>query len=464
MKWLPLDIAELKHKEAPSIWFGVAASFAIYVATFVLTILIWKQGEPVICAGFFVRVLLLPALFSAGVISLIYLPHELSQQHVQYWNSARTRMHTIWRCWAQQRVAILGSVALTPEKDVAERMLGLEGSAPANANKMLPIVLDDPESSEPRVARIVQQLVEPFASRLSKIIGKREFSVIVQSERKEDVDHVRALLRTLNPREADYVKIVWSEKPLDIGLVDKWITEGPTPDYCLVLAWQLHKAKAEPTCSEAAVSALFASSETVANSRGTLNPDAWLFRPVPAANDTVFDKLKILLEARQVPTERIKHLWLTHLPGSGKHAAISALKDTELEVAVHDVDAAIGVPGPVNALLAQVLATRMVQHGQGTHLLATPHEDGLMLNLVGKSLAPIAPVADRPRIFVSVWTTIAICSVVGVIVLWLIMSNASMGWFVGALAFFIVLMGLEVLYNLLDPLVVEDEVLKSLPW
>lgn len=73
---------------------------------------------------------------------------------------------------------------------------------------------------------------------------------------------------------------------------------------------------------------------------------------------------------------------------------LTAVKDAGLTLAVHEVDEAIGRPGPVNALLLQTLAAQMVQHGQGTQLIALPSAEGLKLNLVGMQEAPVQEAAD----------------------------------------------------------------------
>ncbi len=79
-----------------------------------------------------------------------------------------------------------------------------------------------------------------------------------------------------------------------------------------------------------------------------------------------------VLAAEQTPRARIRHLWLSGLPRQSHHATASAVKDPGLDLPAHDVDHAIGKPGPVNALLLQALAAQMVEHGQGAQLVASP--------------------------------------------------------------------------------------------
>jgi hypothetical protein len=170
------------------------------------------------------------------------------------------------------------------------------------------------------------------------------------------------------------------------------------PDFCLVLACQLHQAGQTPVYSEAAVGMLLASPGVPGRYRGELRPQAYVFQPVSSATDSVADALRDMVDAQQAPPERIGHLWLTSLPRQGNHATVAAASACGLKVAAHDVDMAIGLPGPANAWLAQALAAEMVQHGQGTQIVATPRGAGVLLNMTGTHGVPVPDVRDsRPR-------------------------------------------------------------------
>jgi pimeloyl-ACP methyl ester carboxylesterase len=112
----------------------------------------------------------------------------------------------------------------------------------------------------------------------------------------------------------------------------------------------------------------------------------------------------------------------TSLPGHGKHATLTAINDTYLNAVAHDLDTAIGLPGPVNPLLVQALAASMVQHGQGTHLSATPHKAGMMLNFVGTSIVPIENVELQMPAMASISVT---CSAICVCGLFALMAADS---------------------------------------
>jgi hypothetical protein len=463
IKWAEPKIEEYKHSEPPSIWISVIAFVVIYAVCLVVTVLNWKQGKPVICAEFFVRVLLVPLIVWGMICSLIYFGYEDWNERVDLFNNLCRRTYARWRWWAQERVAILGRVTLAPEKELAERMLGLEGSAPMNAGKILPLAIEKSNSAS-RVQQVLEQLVTPFAPYMQGIVGRHTFSIVVQSEREEDLNDLRALLRKLAPRDFDFVKITRVPQALDMGLIEGWLSDDGVPDFRLVLAYQLHAAGQEPTCSEAAVALLFASDTVIAGSRGKLKPEAWVFRPIPTTMDTAFDRLKTLLAAQQSPIERIKHLWLSHIPGQGKHATLTAVKDTELKLAVHDLDTAIGVPGPVNALLTQALAAQMVQHGQGTQLVATPYKGGIMLNLIGTSVAPVQGVAERLPTPLNVCSTLLVSGFLILLFLVFIDAQLSTGYFLGLLACFVAMLLLQVALSLVRNNQVADDFYRRLPW
>jgi hypothetical protein len=464
MKWIEPDAKQFEYGKPPPAWIFVIFFVLSFIACFIGTVLNWKQGKPVISAEFFVRILLVPLLLGGAVSGFIYMHHEDWIERVDIWNNLCKRTYSDWRRWAQARVAIIGSVTLTPEDDLAVRMLGLEGSPPANSGKTLALRTTEKDGAMSRIQRVLEQLVTPFAPYMNTYAQSNTFSIIVQSDRDDDLNDLRSLLRKLVPEDFRFVEISRVTEPVDMGLIEKWLSGRNVPDYCLVLAWQLHAAEAEPTCSEAAVSLLFASHATVANSQGKLKPEAWVFRPAGAAMDNVFDVLKSMLAARQSPLERIKHLWLTHVPGQGKHATLTAIKDAKLDVAAHDLDAGIGLPGPVNILLLQALAARMVQHGQGTQLLATPRQGGVMLNLVGTTIAPVEEIEERwPRP-----VAISVTLMTGCIFILLLLvfkgAGMSVGWSVSAFGGFIVLLIAHGIFSILRRNQVADDFYGALPW
>lgn len=408
MEWrLPRPKA-LEYGKPPSAWIVVAIFVVAYVAGFVLTVLTWESGRPVMSADFFVRVLVVPLMVGGGLGACVYCDHEAWIDYVEIWAGLRGQCQSAWHAWAQGRIAILGCVTLTPERDLAERMLGLEGSEPQNAGKHLALSVhgraepdDEGEIAVATASRfegVLESIIEPFTSQILRFADRHTFSIIVQSELDDAVDEVRARLRRLNLTRPERVTVERATERLDASLIHQWLNKGKMPDFCLLLACQLHQDGQAPQYSEAAVGMLFTSIDVLGRYREELRPKAYVFQPISAATDSVADAMRDMLEARQVPLERIGHLWLSALRRQGNHATVAAASAAGLNVAVHDVEMATGLPGPANALLTHALAAEMVEHGQGTQLIATSGGAGVLLSMIGARVAPVPVAPDvTPR-------------------------------------------------------------------
>jgi hypothetical protein len=458
--WTLPDVAEHEYGKPPSIWWCVIAFVVIQVAGIVLTVLDWEPGTPVMSGTFFVRALLLPLLMWGLVCSVIHIRYEEWIERVDWWNFLCREARADWRQWAQAHVAIVGSVALTPEPELAERLLGLEGSPPMNPGKLMPLPEAALPAGESRIGLILEQLVMPFAGRIARVATERSVEVLLHSDDAQDENALRAIWRKLGL--PDLVQIGWA--PLDgkTAKVDHWFTDRWKSDFQLLLACQLHVEAKEPSCSEAAVAMLLASPKVVADFRGKLKPQARLFRPISRPSDSVEDALETLLAAEQTPRARIRHLWLSGLPRQGHHATAGAVKQTGLNLPAHDVDHAIGKPGPVNALLLQALATQMVEHGQGAQLVASPGGQGVMLNLVGTQLAPVPHVdAGHVRLLGLSATIGTTCGLVLIMFL-LEAAGASSGWFWACIAGLVLLLPLQIGGSILKRRLLEDAFYRQL--
>jgi hypothetical protein len=391
--WKIPEVAEREYEKAPSIWVSVVVYVVVQIAGILITVLTWEQGKPVMSGTFFLRALGIPLLLTGILCALSYVGYESRIENTDWWNFLCREERARWRRWAQGHIPIIGSVALTPEVELAERLLGLEGSVPMNPGKVMPFATAEVAAGRSRVELILEQLLMPFASYISRFAGTHTFHIVLQSVSEQHLTELRALLRKLELRGADLVTISQAPLGTEPAMIGQWLADKSMPDFCLLLACQLHEAGTEPSCSEVAVGMLLASADIIARYKGKVKPQARLFRPIFAASDSVFDSLSTLLAAVQTPTERIKHLWFSHLPRQGRHATEAAVKDAGLQLAVHDVDHAIGKPGPANALLLQALAAQMVEHGQGAQLLASPRKTDVMLNLIAAQVAPVPDVS-----------------------------------------------------------------------
>jgi hypothetical protein len=450
--WVIPDVAEYEYGKPPSIWWCVIAFIVIQIAGVIMTVLTWEQGKPVMSGTFFMRMLLLPLLAWGGICAVIYTRYEDWIEQVDWWNFLCRRERADWRRWAQDHVAIVASVALTPEPELAERLLGLEGSAPMNPGKIMALPEKEMPAGTPRIGRVLEQLVRPLAGSISRFARDRSCDVVLQSDDAQDLNELRAVWRNLNlPGLVDFG---WLPFDAEQTTVEHWFARRSHADFRLVLACQLHSAQAEPACSEIAVALLLTSSRVVAELKGKLRPQARLFRPISKPSDSIEDALDALLAAEQTPRARIRHAWFSNLPRQSRHASISAIKEAGLDLSTHDVDHALGKPGPVNALLLQTLAAHMVEHGQGAQLVASPHAQGVTLNVVGAQPAPLPDVEAGYFRMLSLSVTLGVTCCITLIMFMLEVQGA---WFWGCIAGIVLLLPLQVGGSILKRRGVEDD-------
>lgn len=458
--WTLPDIAEHEYGKPPSIWWCVIAFVVIQIAGIVITVLTWEQGKPVMSGTFFVRALLLPLLVWGIVSAFIYTGYEDWIERVDWWNFLCRSKRAGWREWAQDHVAILGSAVLTPEPELAERLLGLEGSAPMNPGKIMALPEIEISAGISRIGLILEQLITPFAGRISRFAPVRSFEVVLHSDDEQDLTELRSVWRKMGlPGLVDFA---WARFDGKATKVAPWFKERWKSDFRLVLACQLHVEDKEPSCSEAAVAMLLTLPKVVADSNGRLKPQARLFRPISTPSDSVGEALETLLASEQTPRPRIRHVWQSGLPRQGRHATDGAIKDAGLVLAAHDVDHAIGKPGPVNALLLQALAAQMVEHGQGAQLVASPDGREVVLNLVGMQLVPVPEVDAGYFRMLSLSTTIGVACCLTVIMFLLEAVGASSGWFWGCLAMFVLICPLQIGGSILKRRLLEDDFYRQL--
>ncbi|AYZ65027.1 hypothetical protein EGY31_17265 [Burkholderia multivorans] len=397
----------------PALWVGFAIFVVIQVIGAVITVLTWGP-RPVASTDFFVRLFILPLSVTVVLCGIVYSRHEQEATDTRWWNYLCRDVRSRWRRWAQQRVAIVSCTTITAEVNLGERMAGLEGAPPANSGKRLPLANEDQESSEARLEQVLTSLLTPLSTTIATLARARTLHVCLQSSTRDDLADLRQVWQRM--RLASLVTFSWESLDAQLSIVEPWLdNEKPKSDFQLILACQLHAADRTPAWSEVAVALLTTSSAGLAAFRGKLKPMAYLFRPVSADADEFVDALMAVSRAEQVPADRIKRLWMCGLPGQLRNATVSAVKDCGFDLPTHNLDEAVGDPGPASPLLLHALAAQMVQHGQGVQLVATPAQSGVHLSLIGSQIAPIEPVTPEYYRLLSLSTTVGFVGVAGIV-------------------------------------------------
>ncbi|TDV37924.1 hypothetical protein C7405_102124 [Paraburkholderia caballeronis] len=377
----------------------------VYVTVFVVllclfaggTIFTWPKGTPVDTKEFLRTALVAPVMIGITIGAVL---HVLTYDDVAYEaahrNAARWHLLTHWHQQGRAGLAVLDSVILTPEPDLAERLLKLEGSPPNNPGRVM--ALDSVVEREGKSRRCVmlEKLLTPLIPELAGAMHGKSFDIVLQCEDEEPVNDVREVWRQLElPGEPRIHRIGNETNP---GFADVWFKgetytpytyhsygATPAPKYRLVLAWHLNDEapEAPKAASEAAVALLLGTGMLMSEKPDTKR-QAWLLRQIESEADQVDKSLGLLLRVEQVKRERIRHFWHSRLKGLALHATLGAVRDSGLAVAEHALDPAIGPQAPVARWLLAALAARMAHFGQGAQLIALPDQKGVILNLVVK--------------------------------------------------------------------------------
>ncbi|WP_442794124.1 hypothetical protein [Paraburkholderia sp. HD33-4] len=389
--------AEWTASKPPPVWTYLLLFVVVECVAVGLTVATWPQGKSVVSADFARYVLLVPlAVWLAFCIALHRALYGGFAFEAAVKNSARRNLLNRWHQLSRRGVAVLDSVILTPEADLGERMLSLEGKPPENPGKVMALGGLDSANGLSRVHAMLEQLLIPLTGKLTRATRSGSFEIVIQCERAESSVDVRTVWECLDLPGRPRIR--WMNNDAAPAFADAWFEDDSyapyasaslvidrTPRYRLLLAWHLNDdgPDGSPQASESAVALLFGSAALLDDKPG-IKQQAWLLRQRISDAVEVDESLALLLRAQQVPHDRIRHFWHSRLKGLSQHATVGAVRDTGLKVEEHALDPAIGPQAPVARWIVQALAAKMAHFGQGAQLVALAHGSGVALNLVAK--------------------------------------------------------------------------------
>lgn len=397
--WNPKFPSEWVAYERPPLW----SYLVLYVAVegFAVALMVSDLREyRSLPGGTLLRYAVVIPFFGWLALScaMYWLVYDIPALRTAEHNTVRWYEISNWQRRSREGMAVLDSVIFTPEPELAERMLKLEGEPPANHGKVMALAGMEAADDGSRLNCLLDALLAPLAAGLARAAQSGSFEIVVQCDHEVLSNEVpKAWSRLGLPGEP---VVRWLDNSREVGFADTWFeararpygwhAQDGTPKYRLVLAWHLNKSGPDVrhTESEAAV-ALLLGSPVLMDGKPDLKRQAWLLRQITGDADRVERSLEWLLEAGQVPVGRISHFWHSRLKGLAQHATLGAVRERGLKVEEHALDPAIGPQAPVARWVIQALAARMAHFGQGPQLVALPHEQGVALNLVAKDPAPV---------------------------------------------------------------------------
>jgi hypothetical protein len=388
-RWDQVIPDEREAGEPPPVWMYLVLFIIVECIALALTMASWPKGKPVASTEFLRGVLLIGPVFWGAICAFIYhSAHGQNAFETAVVNQESWRQRRSWQQQGRSGVAVLDSVVLTPEPELAERMLGLDGTPPQNPGKVMALDMDE-TGAESRLHAVLEKLLVPLAPMLAGAMRSDSFLLMMQGDRNESSDIIHAVWKKLELPGA--LRIVRMQAATEPKFAEKWFPADSDPYYRLVLAWHLNDGGPDvpKDCSEFAVALLLGSHQLMYNQRGKLKAQAWLLRGIATEADQVDDALTLLLRAEQVETKRIRHFWHSRLKGLAQHATLGAVRESGLEVSTHALDTAVGPQSPVSRWLLYALAARMAHFGQGAQLVALSGEKGVAISLVAREAQPV---------------------------------------------------------------------------
>jgi len=393
--WEPRFPAEYEEKELPSVWFFVALYLIVESAALWIVLSGLPKAGPVPWDRIVRGVLAIPFFCWVALGSLVHwCMYDGPNRIAAHDNTARWSLITAWRRQSRAGLAVLDSVILTPEPDLAERMLKLEGEPPDNPGRVMSLTSIEGRDAVQRERALVETMLAPLAPQLALVAKDQSFEVVIQCDRAEASLDFQAVWEDAGLPGTPHVR--WIGNDQDPGFADDWFKDDGRPTYYrygiamrpqhrLLLAWHLNDGNAgdKPGVSEAAVALLFGL-PALMETRPQPKVQAWLLRQIVAGADEAGKALTLLLDSEQVQRTRIRHFWFSRLKGLAQHATLGAVRESGLKVEEHALETAIGPQAPVARWVLPALAARMAHFGQGAQLIALPHERGVVLNVVAK--------------------------------------------------------------------------------
>ncbi|WP_034291828.1 hypothetical protein [Herbaspirillum sp. RV1423] len=378
--WHTPEIPLEEEPKGLSVWLFLFVFFLCGICGAVLRLATWPQGKPV-DGAFWVGFGVIPMLIAISISAFMLFNLFVQEGLVLHWNFLCAVSRETWQDWARVHVVVLDSVVVTPEPDLAERLLGLEGSPPSNPGKVLSLPSPEDGMAGDRLAALLAQLLSPLAPAIRRVQQVTSLTICIEGGHQDDVQVVQRVWKTLNLPQA--AKIVRYEADGPSLLCSD---AGTSTDSRLVLAYQLLDPEQDVAAySELGTGLILISPETA--SRLKLTQRTRLLRTIDTTSEDMSEALGILLRAKQATAQKLRHVWFSRLDKTARHAVKATAQESLPAATLHDIDEAIGKPGPANGWLSLALAAQMVRHGQGAQLVASVRDNNRMAwNIVTSTL------------------------------------------------------------------------------
>lgn len=346
-----------------------------------LTVLFWPEQTPVKSPQFLSLAVGAPIVFFLLLLGLRLYVFDRSKFRYRLLTEERVRLHSLWSKWASREMQVMAVASVTPMELTPEQW-SLGDGLPVSIGRAVRFEAKKvPGNANLARAKIlIERLIEQMAETIARLPKDAALEVLfVLSEPAAD--------------QFELLKPFWSEAWQKRARTSSSGLQSPTralserttisqlfelleqrPERAVLLvAIQLSAMDGESSLySEGATAFLVRPPEYLARSSWP-QAHAVLYRPQQAKGDNLRAQLQQIREF-QPAYEKVRHFWHSGVTAKAVSEMRNVLNDTpaskDKSQSWHEVDAVLGIPGPLNAWIALGWSVAVAKIGRVAQLLA----------------------------------------------------------------------------------------------
>lgn len=342
---------------------------------------------------FWIYLLLLPMLLSLAVNAFMLSAALQARRKVIWRQLFIDHKRAQWQHWGRRSLYLSAWHCLTPEADLAPRLLGLEGSQPEPPAMARALAAgQDPVLGTCRLTDIFSQLLNPLQTQWQNQLLP-EIWLWVNTEQQQASQALRQSWLTQQNHSLADDRLHWLSTPPDAGLFADWCDQTFIQPRLLLVIYLREEGI---PLDEFAV-ALLMQPPNCRTAKNSEFRSLYLFRPLISSADKLEQDLPALLAVQQTDIKRLQHLWDSGLTRRQRLSLYALLDEQGVDLPAkgrHELVQQLGPAVPASLWLALVIAAQAGDLAQRGQWVAA--EDAQTLSILQLSTQPAAKV-DLPQ-------------------------------------------------------------------
>lgn len=393
MNWRLPDMPRHAPPALPAWWWWLAVPVAAIALAAIVLFFTWPLQRGFANLRFWFWLLLLPLLLSSAIMAFVLSGALQSRRQVQWRHLFIDSKHARWQYWGRKSLRLVAYHCVTPEPNVASRILGLEGVPPQAPAKPADIVLAaPPQLGESPLKGILSQTLTPLNDILRSLPAV-DIWLYANAGEEETRSAVEQYWRDQLKKRLQPEHIAWQESAPNATLLNAWCDDDMKVPR-LVIALYAVDGKSRASASSSAL--LFLSSSGAVGKTPTFRP-VFLFRPLMTSAHDLDADFPRFLATGQTEGKRLSHLWDAGLLSRERGALLALMDENGIKLPAqgrHDLALLLGPQSSASFWLALCLAAQGCDLGQRGQLVAAQTDESI--SLIQLSTQPAEPVAMPP--------------------------------------------------------------------